>query len=84
MLFVLYRSQYLSGFFLSVGDAIAKATIMRLVGRGHAPLALNVCRVQRVSLQHLPPSIPYSYADVAAAGHPGLRSPSSFRSLHAA
>ena len=60
------RAQYLSGLFSAVGDAIAKATIMRLVGRGHAPFALSLRRFQPVSTQHLAPSLPYSYADVTA------------------
>ncbi len=42
------RAQYLSALFSSVGDAIAEATIMRLVGRGFAPLALSNHRFQPV------------------------------------
>ncbi len=61
------RAQYLSGLFSSVGDAIAKATIMRLVGRGHAPSALSVRTFQHVNLQHLAPPFHYTYADAAAA-----------------
>jgi hypothetical protein len=67
------RAQYLSLLFSSVCDAIAKATIMRLVGRGHPPAALSF---QRVSLQHLAPPPAYSYAGVAAAGLPSSRFPS--------
>jgi hypothetical protein len=61
------RAQYLSGLFSSIGDAIAKATIMRLVGRGHAPSALSVRSFQPVNLQHLAPAFSYTYADIAAA-----------------
>ena len=74
------RAQYLSLLFSSVGEGIAKATIMRLVGRGHAPAALSF---QRVSLQHLAPPPAYSYAGVAAAGLPPSRFPSCFSPLPA-